>query len=69
MCRIVGIYKYSKKLVEKEKLLKMNDLLRHRGPDFGDVLIDGNVGIGHRWLSSCSLINPSVKLGASHMNL
>jgi asparagine synthase (glutamine-hydrolysing) len=53
MCGINGIAlsPLSGKQVMQESLLKMRDVLYHRGPDGEGVYIDGNVGLGHRRLS------------------
>jgi len=55
MCGIVGVINYGEYIVDKYQLQKMNNILAHRGPDFGDVFIDGNVGLGHRRLSIIDL--------------
>lgn len=57
MCGIVGIINFNKHQVEKHKLIKMNNLLTHRGPDFGNVFTDKNIGLGHRRLSIIDLTN------------
>jgi len=55
MCGIVGVINFGNHSVDKIQLQKMNDILTHRGPDFGEVFIDGNVGLGHRRLSIIDL--------------
>jgi len=55
MCGIVGIINHDNHEIDSQKLRNMNDILMHRGPDFGDVFIDGNVGLGHRRLSIIDL--------------
>lgn len=55
MCGIAGIINFDQKEVDKEKLIKMTNLLSHRGPDFGDIFIDKNIGLGHRRLSIIDL--------------
>ncbi len=57
MCGIVGVVDFSKKAINKDKIIRMNDLLTHRGPDFGDVFIDENIALGHRRLSIIDLSN------------
>ncbi|MEO5616702.1 MAG: asparagine synthase (glutamine-hydrolyzing) [Candidatus Eisenbacteria bacterium] len=56
MCGINGVFHYSgdgladRSLVERQALL-----MRHRGPDDGDVWCEGPVGLGHRRLSIVDL--------------
>ena len=51
MCGITGIYRFDNKKINKEILLSMNNSLVHRGPDFGNIMLENNVGLGHRRLS------------------
>jgi len=54
MCGIVGIFNYSKKeKINENLLIKMRDIMVHRGPDDYGLWIspDGFTGIGHRRLS------------------
>ena len=51
MCGITEYIDIDKKKVDKEKLLSMNNSLIHRGPDFGNIFLENNVGLGHRRLS------------------
>ncbi|MFN0277873.1 MAG: asparagine synthase (glutamine-hydrolyzing) [Pyrinomonadaceae bacterium] len=53
MCGINGIAfsPRSGKQADKAKLVRMRDILHHRGPDDGGVFVDGNIGLGHRRLS------------------
>ncbi len=52
MCGIAGILKLDPRArVEEERLRKMCDSIRHRGPDDAGVWIDGPIGLGHRRLS------------------
>tara|TARA_B100001093_G_scaffold149541_1_gene142270 strand:- start:513 stop:2417 length:1905 start_codon:yes stop_codon:yes gene_type:complete len=51
MCGITGVYRFDKKKIDKEILLSMNNSLIHRGPDFGNIFLENNVGLGHRRLS------------------
>lgn len=52
MCGICGIYNLDKAPVDKGTLLKMRDIMIHRGTDDeGVILCDGNLGLGHRRLS------------------
>jgi asparagine synthase (glutamine-hydrolysing) len=54
MCGINGIA-YSKRApeerVEKADLIRMRDVITHRGPDDSGLLLDGAIGLGHRRLS------------------
>jgi asparagine synthase (glutamine-hydrolysing) len=52
MCGIAGILKLDPRArVEEERLRRMCDSIRHRGPDDAGVWIGGPVGLGHRRLS------------------
>jgi asparagine synthase (glutamine-hydrolysing) len=54
MCGIVGVFNYSKKeKINENLLIKMRDVMIHRGPDDYGLWIspDGFTGIGHRRLS------------------
>lgn len=53
MCGINGIAfsNRSGRQVEESLLIRMRDVLKHRGPDDGGLYIDKNVGLGHRRLS------------------
>lgn len=53
MCGINGIAfsPRSGRQADKAKLVQMRDILQHRGPDAEGVLVDGNIGLGHRRLS------------------
>ncbi len=52
MCGICGICLPSVgDLVEERALIAMRDAMRHRGPDGEGLLIDRNIGLGHRRLS------------------
>lgn len=53
MCGICGLY--SDKPVLHEKIRAMTNLLKHRGPDDEGILIEKNVGLGHRRLSIIDL--------------
>jgi asparagine synthase (glutamine-hydrolysing) len=55
VCGVVGIINFNQQKVDKNKLIYMNDILAHRGPDYGDVYIDNNIGLGHRRLSIIDL--------------
>ncbi len=52
MCGICGIYlKNLSKEEIKNKLIKMNISLKHRGPDSNGIYIDSHIGLGHTRLS------------------
>lgn len=53
MCGINGIAfsPRSGRQVDEARLVRMRDLLHHRGPDDGGIYLDGNIGLGHRRLS------------------
>ncbi len=51
MCGINGILHLSNIIIDENQLLKMRDVLEHRGPDSAGFFIDKNIGLGHRRLS------------------
>ncbi|MEO8517408.1 MAG: asparagine synthase (glutamine-hydrolyzing) [Flavobacterium sp.] len=51
MCGINGIFHLNQKVVDQNQLLKMRDVLEHRGPDDAGFFIDKSIGLGHRRLS------------------
>jgi asparagine synthase (glutamine-hydrolysing) len=51
MCGINGILHLNYKPVDQNQLIKMRDILEHRGPDDSGLFIDNNIGLGHRRLS------------------
>jgi len=56
MCGIAGIYHFDqKRKVDEGLILRMTNLLRHRGPDDEGTYINGNIGLGHRRLSIIDL--------------
>jgi asparagine synthase (glutamine-hydrolysing) len=56
MCGIAGIIHFDKnKMVDKDTLLSMRDIMSHRGPDGAGYTIDKNVGLAHRRLSIIDL--------------
>ncbi len=59
MCGINGIAfsPRSGRQIDMEDLVRMRDVLHHRGPDDGGVFIDGNIGLGHRRLSIVDVAN------------
>ena len=51
MCGINGIFHLNYKQVDQNQLIKMRDILEHRGPDHKGIYINNNIGLGHRRLS------------------
>ena len=51
MCGINGIFHLNFKQVDQNQLVKMRDILEHRGPDDSGIYIDNTIGLGHRRLS------------------
>ncbi|WP_394760369.1 asparagine synthase (glutamine-hydrolyzing) [Flavobacterium sp.] len=51
MCGINGIFHLNNKSIDENQLLKMRDVLEHRGPDDAGIFIENNIGFGHRRLS------------------
>ncbi|HEX7960726.1 MAG TPA: asparagine synthase (glutamine-hydrolyzing), partial [Terriglobales bacterium] len=52
MCGISGIFQFHSKVpVPGEIVQRMNDVLRHRGPDDDGVYLGPGIGLGHRRLS------------------
>lgn len=62
MCGICGIYNFTNKKINiRDKLIKMNKLLEHRGPDGNGIWINTteNIGLSHTRLSIIDLNNRS----------
>jgi asparagine synthase (glutamine-hydrolysing) len=57
MCGICGIAipKNVERRIDTSLLLRMRDVLTHRGPDEADVYINDSIGLGHRRLSIVDL--------------
>lgn len=55
MCAISGIIEKKGNSVSEKFLRIMSNRMTLRGPDYGDVYIDGNVGLAHRRLSIIDL--------------
>src|SRR6478735_5317335 len=56
MCGIVGIFETrGKGDISRQKLARMNNRQRHRGPDDEGYLVEPGVGLGHRRLSIIDL--------------
>ncbi|HEX4824874.1 MAG TPA: asparagine synthase (glutamine-hydrolyzing) [Candidatus Polarisedimenticolaceae bacterium] len=56
MCGIVATFNKDRgRPVDPTRLAAMTEILRHRGPDQGAILVDGPIGLGHRRLSVLDL--------------
>lgn len=56
MCGIAGILKFDpRERVDEQRLRRMRDALRHRGPDDQGLMIAGPAGLAHRRLSIIDL--------------
>src|ERR1051325_8056095 len=57
MCGICGIAVPDElnRRVDQSQLIRMRDLVTHRGPDDAGIFLDGGVGLGHRRLSIVDL--------------
>ncbi len=57
MCGINGIVysKNSGRTVDADLLVRMRDVIEHRGPDGAGIFVDNNIGLGHRRLSIVDL--------------
>ena len=55
MCGICGIYNLDKRHIDKKILIKMRDIMIHRGPDHEGMAIHKHLGLGHRRLSIIDL--------------
>src|SRR5579864_5434304 len=51
MCGICGIADFGRGMISREVVSRMNDTLRHRGPDDAGVYLAPGIGLGHRRLS------------------
>ena len=52
MCGISGIFEFDQaRTVDRETVHRMNESLRHRGPDDEGIYVDRGIGLGHRRLS------------------
>lgn len=55
MCGIAGASRNLLGEKPEESLKKMNDVMKHRGPDMGDIYLDVHMGLCHRRLSIIDL--------------
>ncbi len=70
MCGIAGILKFdSRDTVDEQRLLAMRDVLHHRGPDEGGLMLDGRVGLAHRRLSIIDLASGQQPMSNAERNL
>lgn len=52
MCGISGIYEFAQaRTIERDVVHRMNESLRHRGPDDEGIFVGLGIGLGHRRLS------------------
>src|SRR6266478_6874164 len=52
MCGITGIFEFdSGQAISRELIHRMNETLRHRGPDDEGIFVGPGIGLGHRRLS------------------
>ena len=55
MCGICGELRFDDTAVDRRDIERMNERLARRGPDYGAVHLDGQIGLGHRRLSIIDL--------------
>jgi len=55
MCGICGIIKFDNSTPETEKIQKMMNVMKHRGPDDEGIFLDDNIGLGFVRLSILDL--------------
>lgn len=55
MCGIAGILRPAGATVRADEIVRLTDLIAHRGPDDAGLHLDGPVGLGHRRLSIVDL--------------
>ena len=55
MCGIAGLVHKTGRPVTEPEIGRLTDLVAHRGPDGRGVMIEGNIGLGHRRLSIIDL--------------
>ena len=51
MCGLNGIFHLNYRRVDENQLIKMRDVLEHRGPDDKGIYLNNNIGLAHRRLS------------------
>lgn len=55
MCGIAGVLNFNGKSLDHERVIKMRDVIAHRGPDDAGLWIDDHIGLAHRRLSIIDL--------------
>lgn len=55
MCGLVGVYNLKREPISSDTLVKMRDIMTHRGPDSDGIYLDNNIGLGFRRLSIIDL--------------
>ncbi len=64
MCGICGIFEFQRReAVSRELIHRMNDTLRHRGPDDEGIYVGPGIGLGHRRLSIIDLAGGHQPMG------
>lgn len=61
MCGIVGKINLNEKDVNKKEMIRMLNVIKHRGPDGQRVFIDRNIGLGHVLLKIQDLSGNSIQ--------
>jgi len=71
MCGICGIAHPSatRRSVDRATLVRMRDVLTHRGPDAAGIFLDEGVGLGHRRLSIVDVAHGHQPMGSDDGNL
>ena len=59
MCGFCGYVNYKKDIKNKDEIEKMNDIIKHRGPNEQNIYFDKNVALGHVRLSIIDVNNGS----------
>lgn len=55
MCGIAGLVRRDGGPCEEEIIVRMTDMVKHRGPDGGSYMVEGSLALGHRRLSILDL--------------
>lgn len=66
MCGINGIVGFNDKILAKQKVIAMNNRMRHRGPDDEGVFVADKIALGHRRLSIIDLSSAGHQPMQSH---
>src|SRR4051812_18098583 len=71
MCGICGfaVPSRSTRVLSADALLRMRDVLVHRGPDDAGVFIDEKIGLGHRRLSIVDVMHGHQPMSSDDANL